>query len=67
MLHTERPEQRSLGGTARTSDDFRAEVMRDLNRRHAHATGSRMDEHAFAGLQIRHGFQRVPRGHEDHG
>ena len=56
----------ALGRTAGTRDDFRAEVMGDLNGGHAHAAGTRMDEDAFAGLELCHGFQRMPRGHEHH-
>ena len=35
-------------------DDFRAEMMRDLDRRHADAARARVDEDAFACAQPRH-------------
>ena len=66
MLHSQRRQQRALRGAACAGDHLRAEMMRDLDRRHPHAARARMDEDALARLQVRHGFQRVPRGHEDH-
>ena len=53
-------------GAAGAGDDFRAEVVRDLDRRHADAARARVDEDALALAQPRHVFQRVPRSHEDH-
>ena len=46
MLHAQRLEQRAFGRAARRGDDFRAEVMRDLDRRHADAARARVDEDA---------------------
>ena len=66
MLHAERLEQRAFGRAARAGDDFRAEVMRDLDRRHADAARARVDEDAFALAQARHILERMPRSHEDH-
>ena len=51
MLHAERLEQRAFGRAARRGDDFRAEVMRDLDRRHADAARARVDEDTFAGSE----------------
>ena len=48
VLHAERLQQRALGGAAGGGDDFRAEMMRDLDGRHADATRARMDENALA-------------------
>ena len=55
-----------LAGLPARGDDFRAEMMRDLDRRHADAARARVDEDALALAQARHVLQRVPRGHEDH-
>ena len=67
MLHAERLEQRAFGCVARRGDDFRAEVMRDLDRRHADAARARVDEDTFASAEVRHALERMPRSHEDHG
>ncbi len=65
VFHAERFEQRALGRAAGAGDHFRAEMLRDLHRRHADAAGAGMHEHALARPHARHVFQRVPRGHED--
>ena len=44
----ERLEQRAFARAARGGDDFRAEMMRDLDRRHADAARARVNEDAFA-------------------
>ncbi len=67
MPDSERLQQRALGRAAGGGDDFRAEVMRNLNRRHAHAARARVDEDALAGPHPRDVVERVPRGHENHG
>ena len=59
--------KRAFARAAGGGDDFRAEVMRDLDRRHADAARARVDEDAFALAQPRHVLQRMPRSHEDHG
>ena len=67
MLHAERLEQRAFGCAARRGDDFGAEVMCDLDRRHADAARARVDEDTFASAEVRHVLERMPRSHEDHG
>ena len=57
--------KRALGRTAGGGDDLRAQMMRDLDGRHADATRARVNEDHFAGLHPGHGLQRIPRGHED--
>ncbi len=67
VFHSEDFEQGALRGTARAGDDFRAEMMRDLDRRHADATRTRVNENTLARLQLRDGVEGVPRGHENDG
>ena len=52
---------RAAGG----GDHFRAEMERDLDRRHPDATRARVYENALALAQSRHVSQRMPRGHEN--
>ena len=65
MFDAERLEQGALGRAAGGGDHFRAEMMRDLDRRHADAARAGVDENAFALAQSRHVLQRMPRRHED--
>ena len=60
MLHAERLQQRALGRAAGAGDDFRPEMMRDLDRRHPHPTRSRMHQDALALAKTRHVLERVP-------
>ena len=48
MFHAERGQKRALDRAAGTGDDFRTEVMRNLDRGHAHATGTGVNENALA-------------------
>ena len=61
----ERFEQRAFARAAGAGDHFRAEMMRDLDRRHSDAARAGVDENAFALAQARHVLQRVPRSHEN--
>src|SRR5205085_3999839 len=48
VFHPERGQKRALNRTAGTRDDFRTEMMRNLDRCHAHATCTGVNENAFA-------------------
>src|SRR4051812_25408011 len=65
MLHAERLEERALGRTAGARDDFDAEMMRDLDRRHADAAGARVNEDRLAFAHARDVLDRMPCRHEN--
>ena len=67
VFHSERFQQCALDRAARGGNDLRAQVMRDLDSRHSHTTGARMDKNPLAGPHPRHVFERVPGGHEHDG
>src|SRR2546423_14213126 len=64
VFYAERGQQGALNWTARTGDDFRAEMMRNLDRCHAHATCTGVNKNALALSESRDIFQRMPRGHK---
>src|SRR6185369_7875396 len=61
MLYAEGFEQRAFGRAAGRGDDFGAEVMRDLDRRHADPARPRVDKDTFASAEVRHALERMPR------
>ena len=66
MLHAQRLQKRALRRAASGSDDLRAKMMRDLDRRHPDAARARVDEDGLALPHARHCLQRMPCGHEHH-
>ena len=67
MFDSQRFQQRALDRAPCGGDDLRAQVLRDLDGRHSHTTGARMDKDSLAGPDPRHVFERVPGGHEHDG
>ena len=55
----------ALGRAAGAGYDFRAEMVRDLDRGHTDAAGTRVNEHAFTFSQSSDIVQRMPGRHEN--
>ena len=59
VLHAERPQEFALLVAAGRGENFRAEMLRDLNRRQADAAGARVDQQPLARLHLRQPHQAV--------
>ena len=64
VLHAERAEEVALFVAAGRGEDFRAEMLGDLNRGEADAAGTGVNQHPLAGLELREPHQAVVRGEE---
>ena len=67
MFYSQGFQERAFGRAAGRGDDFRPEMVRNLNRGHPHPTRTGVNENTLSLAHPRDILQCVPGSHENHG